>query len=268
MPDGKDPELGATSPESEASQVCHHAFSRIDDTFTGPLAMYLNTDTEIDVEVVNAGVVGFGPDQILIRLGHELPIYQPDVIVFHVFADNDFGDIVRNRLLELDDHGGLRRTTHWPTVDQAISGREHLRQVAASLLTVRTAATLLRRLGSAAEAGSVSEEGLRLELLKSETLREYQVYKEGRRRQFSHFADHYDFDLATDPDAESSKVKRDLMAGVLASADSLAKSAGVALLVVIQPSVIDVAPENVPFDVSPLREYGSYQPSNLTNIVD
>jgi hypothetical protein len=75
-------------------------FSTLEHTFCYRLAKYLNEQLAgRHVEVVNSGVAGFGPDQSLLKLSKDVDIYRPDLIVLHVFADNDFGDIVRNRLL-------------------------------------------------------------------------------------------------------------------------------------------------------------------------
>jgi len=85
-------------------------FSGIVRTFPAQTARYLRELGIPGVEVINAGVVGFGPDQSLIRLKKDAAIYNPDLIIFHIFADNDFGDIIRNRLFELDGTGNLVRT--------------------------------------------------------------------------------------------------------------------------------------------------------------
>src|SRR5262245_7555281 len=55
------------------------------------------------VESLNAGTNGYGPDQALRRFQDEAKAVRPRVVVFAVFADNDFGDLVRNRLYRLED---------------------------------------------------------------------------------------------------------------------------------------------------------------------
>jgi len=91
-----------------------------------------------DVEAINAGVSGFGPDQNLIRFTEEADIYRPGLLVFHVFADNDFGDIIRNRLFSLDADGSLMRT------NMKLSP-PHL-QVISGLLTVKAIRKIIRLL--------------------------------------------------------------------------------------------------------------------------
>src|SRR5262249_36170994 len=76
------------------------------DTFPAKLEGYLKERTTgKDVEVINSGVTGFGPDQSLLKMSQEIDVYHPSVVVLQIFADNDFGDIVRNRLFDLDRDG-------------------------------------------------------------------------------------------------------------------------------------------------------------------
>src|SRR6185295_4536691 len=67
------------------------------------------TALSADVETVNAGVVGYGPDQACLRMEAELSRLRPDLVVVAVLAENDYGDLVRNRLFELGPRGELVR---------------------------------------------------------------------------------------------------------------------------------------------------------------
>lgn len=64
-----------------------------------------------DADVLNMGVFGYGPDQSLIQLRDEALGYAPDVVVLAVMPANDFADIEKNHLFELDPDGRLRETT-------------------------------------------------------------------------------------------------------------------------------------------------------------
>ena len=59
-------------------------------------------------EVFNMGIYGYGPDQSLMQLRAEGLGYSPDAVVLAVFPDNDWGDIVKNRLVRLDARGVAR----------------------------------------------------------------------------------------------------------------------------------------------------------------
>ena len=239
-------------------------FSDLQDTYTRRLEKRLQETTGKDVEVVNAGVIGFGPDQSLIRFSEEVDVYHPDIVVFHVFADNDFGDLVRNRLFGLGSSGCLVEASHETSPDQVLLGQQQprtFRESISSLLVVRAA----RKACGMADSHTRTE-GLRQSLI-SLAEQEYSVYKESKPRSYSHFADHYDIDVALFPESESSKTKIKLMNAVLNEAKTLADSKNVEFLVVIQPSVRDLT-TNTPMNYQDFREYPGYKRTALTSAVD
>lgn len=101
-------------------------FSKLENTYVHKLQNYLQEAGIKDIEAVNAGVVGFGPDQSLIRFGKEVDIYNPDIVIFSITTHNDFGDIIRNRLFELDSDGNLIDTGYKTTVDQLLIEKKNL----------------------------------------------------------------------------------------------------------------------------------------------
>lgn len=257
-------------------------FSGAARTFSEQLSRYLHESGVLDVEVINAGIVGFGPDQILIRLTKEVDKYKPDLVIFHVFADNDFGDIIRNRLFSLDENGNLTSTEYIKTIDEHLLASESKKQkiFISQLLVLRAlkkATSSLLKLKASTESNSTnkqldspseqSKENQVNRLLKRVEA-EYLVYKNSRPRKFSHFADHYDIDVALYPDKESSKIKVRLMDEVLNEANNLANAKGVKLLVLIQPSVIDLTRDNVLLGYEYLQQYSNYKRTNLTGAIE
>lgn len=244
-------------------------FLNIQDTFPARLGKYLEEHLDKNIEVLNAGLIGFGPDQSLIRFSKEVDIYKPDIVVFHVFADNDFGDIVRNRLYELDADGNLAATSHEKKPDERLmEASEQKNPTAAlfsSLLIVRAAQTIHDRIWP--QKHTETEHDDLISLYTSLLDAEYKVYKENKPRYFSHFADHYDLDVAVSPDSESAKVKVRLMEAVLKEAKRMAESKGVEFLVLIQPSVIDLT-NNFLISYKDLQKFPGYQKTNLTDAVD
>ncbi|HOE95911.1 MAG TPA: hypothetical protein PLS90_04605 [Candidatus Sumerlaeota bacterium] len=61
-------------------------------------------------EVFNMGVYGDGPDQTLLRLKRDGLKLAPDQVILGLFPANDFGDLMKNLLLEPAPGGGVRRT--------------------------------------------------------------------------------------------------------------------------------------------------------------
>jgi hypothetical protein len=247
-------------------------FSRLEDTFPSKLEQYLAQLTGVDIEVVNGGVVGSGPDQSLMRFSAQFDKFRPDLVVFHVYADNDFGDIVRNRIVELNSQNELVPTGFRATVDSELKSRKP------RLLLVLEARRAMRRLfadGVSAGPTSDSETGAaelsqeaRLQELLKQSAAEYATYKKGGRRAFSNFADHYDIDIALHPNAESSRVKIALMEAVLRDVKRTAAEKGVALLVLIQPSAVDITQADPILTSACLSRFDDYRKDRLASIVD
>ena len=240
-------------------------FSEISKTYTAQLEHYLKKKGLTGVEVINAGVLGFGPDQSLIRFAKEADRYRPDLVIFHIFADNDYGDIVRNRLFSLDKSGNLINTEHRKTIDAHLLGREDDKNVSrvSRMQIVKAAKKMI--------LGFLNKEKRKENLihqLRERAYAEYLVYKESGPRRFSHFADHYDIDIALNPDQESSKMKIQLMNKVLKRANNLAHAKGIRFLVVIQPSIIDLTNDNSVLNYEYLRKYPRYKRTNLTGEVE
>lgn len=83
-------------------------FSKLEDTFTHQLESQLHSKGYKKVEVLNAGVMGYGPDQAFLRAKSQSEGLKPDLIVFALYAGNDFGDLIRNKLFMLTDQKELQ----------------------------------------------------------------------------------------------------------------------------------------------------------------
>jgi hypothetical protein len=244
-------------------------FSALRDTFPYRLEQELRALTGKDIEVINGGVVGMGPDQSLLRSERDVVELEPDVVLFHVFADNDFGDLIRNRLFDLDPSGNLVRTEHERAVDGQLI-RAYDRSFLSTLLIVRAAEKLwnaVRPRDGTHGVGRIDSGEKLVEYLLEENARQYAVYESSGPGQYSHFADLYDADVALHPRSESASAKIRLMDAVLRKASETARSAGALFFVVIQPSPIDVTRNSV-LSYEDLGEYPAYRPDNLSRAVE
>lgn len=233
-------------------------FSRLENTFPYRLEKYLQQNG-MDVEVVNAGIIGFGPDQSLIRFRKEADIYRPQLVIFHIFADNDFGDLIRNKLFALDSSGNLVETFDQKSIDRRLRG-EGLVDYLSSLLIVRAARKAGRSLGDYFAKKDV------IQCYISYAEQEFLVYKQPKPSYFSILADYYDVDIALFPNSESSITKVKLMNAILKEANLLAMSKGIKFLVLIQPSIVDLT-TNFQISFKKLQEYPDYKRTNLTDAV-
>jgi lysophospholipase L1-like esterase len=242
-------------------------FSRQEETFTGQLQRLLQGSTEGEVEVINAGVVGYGPDQSLIRLEADIDRYSPDVIVFHVFTENDFGDIVRNRLFELDDAGELVRTGHPITPDARMPttwwSRPPGELLSNSMISLFANAFARGRARSKQPHPLLEDDP---ERFRDDSLRqherEFAVYRARQPRKHSMFSDHYEADIAFAPEGESAQTKRRLFAAVLKRASRVAQERSIPFLVAIQPTSRDLT-TNLPNDYQALAGIPGYDRRRL-----
>jgi hypothetical protein len=220
-------------------------FSLQEESFTGQLQRLLRESMGREVEVINAGVVGYGPDQHLVRLEGDVDRYDPDVIVFHVFTENDFGDIVRNRIFELDAAGELVRTGHPITPDARMPtswwSRPPGELLSNSMISIFATAFTRGRARSKEPHPALEHDPERfIDNTLRQHEREFAVYRAGAPREYSMFSDHYEADIAFAADGESAQTKRRLFAAVLERASRIVRERGIPFLVAIQPTSRDL----------------------------
>lgn len=232
-------------------------FSPRGERFVARLAERLSRGAPAPVEVVNAGVAGYGPDQVALRLEDEMESLRPDLVIVAVFAGNDFGDLIRNRLFRLDAAGQL--TQQAPFIGPA------LRAEFAKAERQAQGSQLLRGLRDlvARDAPLVHEmlpPGGYAYLL-TRRKREFRLGRDSL--EVAHvLGDPYDVDVSLDPGSESARYKRALMEQVLARIASTAATRNLALFFLFIPSAFDVA-EGFPH--SDPAEFPAYRPSALTD---
>ncbi len=234
-------------------------FTILENTFPYRLESRLKQVLNRDIEVINAGVVGFGPDQYLLRFGDEVDVYHPNLVIFVVFADNDFGDLIRNRLFDVDASGRLIESGFQTTVDQELQWQP-IRDLLANSWLLSESTDLLRRVTG-------KRPPTELETLIAINKQEYEVYAAHRPRYFSTFADHYDADLALFPSSPAAKSKLALMNAVLRKARELADSKRVDFMVLILPSAKDLT-ANQALNYRQFSAYPEYRKNTLSSSVE
>ena len=251
-------------------------FSSLKDTFPHRLETGLESRLGKNVDVINAGVIGFGTDQSLPQFRNEAEVYRPDIVIFHVFADNDFGDLLRNRLFELAPDGKLVET---PGMRKLLEGEKTMLvpdanaiSLWSSLYLVQVARNFKKNLtwfifrpDSDQDNPAKSDQILRYLAATGEA--EYAVYRDRKPRRFSVLADHYDLDVATDIESESARVKIALMDRVLRQARDFAASKNIEFVVLIQPSSLDLT-ENISPNHGDLAKFSGYRRTNISSAVE
>jgi lysophospholipase L1-like esterase len=232
--------------------------TRLEDTFPARLEAALREAVPGPVEVVNAGVSGYGPDQMAARLAAELPQLQPDLVVLALYAGNDWGDVVRNQIYSVDADGRLRRGA--PVLDEALRSGLEERSGWRALATVRAASRLWAEINGPDTAATDDTSSTDAVLRACQQEYDDALRRPGRVTNL--FRDHYDADVSVRPGSESARYKRRLMAEVLAEAGRRAAARSVPLLVLAIPAGSDIVPGH-PHRVDPAR-FPEYRPEGLT----
>lgn len=243
-------------------------FSVEESTYVYKLGHYLENTSGREVEVINAGVVGFGPDQALLKFEDEIESYKPDLVILNVFAGNDFGDIIRNRLFELDENDELVRTSFKAEQDQEFQSEESFKfRLVEFTKSIRGKTNEFMSNRRAVKDPEGYERGT-FNYFAEENREAFEVYKNGEPRLFSHFHDSYETDLAINPKSESAKEKILLMKEVIRKMNNLALKEEVQFIVQVQPSATDLTPTNYVLGNEFLRKnYPEYNQAFLTEIL-
>jgi lysophospholipase L1-like esterase len=234
-----------------------HAYYAADaDTFPVRLEGALKARTGADVEVVNAGVSSYGPDQISVKIQQELPKLKPDLLVVSIFAGNDYGDLMRNKMFRLAADGTLV-VNPW-RLDPAVSEAFSLSQRESILVRAlrATAAARSAPVGPACNASSPDRN-----FLLAEARREYESLLSGNPLVTNTHVDYYSADVSLQPDSESARYKVAMMDQVLERIRKISAAANVPLVFLFIPHPADLT-EKYDWGAVDLARYPGYKGRN------
>ncbi len=227
-------------PSGEAKRIVvygdsfiHASYSPDEETFAAALGVRLAQNTGSRFEVVNAGVSSYGPDQISVKMEDELPRLRPDLVVVSIFAGNDYGDLLRNKLFQLADDGTLT-TSVW-RLDPKVRGKLELSQRESLLLRAL-------RASFGGSRGGAPSTTMDWDFLLKEAEREYHSHVVDRDPLVTNtHVDYYSADVSLTPHSNSARFKVALMQAVLARIRDVAARHGVPLAFLFIPHPHDVA---------------------------
>ena len=238
-------------------------FSPLEETFVHQLQVELTRRLDRPVRAVNAGVVGYGPDQVLLRLDRDLPRVTPDLVLVVLYPGNDYGDLMRNHLVRLGPDGGLVR--RHPRISDELRARWASEASAGPIEEFRRIVGGEPRDTDRPRRIPTAEEFLERALSLAEREFEDVVERDvGVITQF--WADHHDADIALDPDSPPSRYKLALMEQVVAAIADRCAAAGTPVAFVHVPALLDVCPD-APFAVDTGR-HPTYDPARLCRLLD
>lgn len=247
-------------------------FSELAATFPQQVQARLQPHFATAVEVINAGVVGYGPDQVSLRLPGDLDKLKPAVVVVVVFADNDFGDLIRDKIYRLDASGDLETTRYQlpPQLRatlQAAAYPSGLHRLQLERYASRGWALIKQRWSQT----ETSPTGGPLVTYVTDSLkRNQQAFRDymsgGDIHSADPISDYYDADIALQPDSPSARYKIALMERVLVRIRDLTTRGAARLVLVILPSAIDACDHyDIPVDT---RGDPQYDRNRLSGLVE
>ena len=209
--------------------------------------------------ILCAGVTGYGPDQSLLRLEHLLPEWKPDGVCMVLCSYNDFGDLLRNNLFELDglDHLQPRKATIHPQERQIFEQRLE-ESKGLGLLRLWKDSKRWRQ----AQVPNVNATFI-ADYLRAQR-EEYRAHRAGETLAFGLQRDVYDADVALFPESESSQYKLRLMGAILKTMKARCTAAGIPFVCVVVPGGVDLDPDNL-LRIDPVR-YPGYRPARLSEL--
>jgi len=235
-----------------------HAFYTPDEqTFVAQFGRLLAGRIGRPVEAINAGVSSYGPDQVAVKLDDELGRLQPDLVLVAIFAGNDYGDLMRNKMFRLGADGGLAENP-W-RLDPKIRMWLELSQKESILYrAVRSA------LGRGPSAGRRSADVTGSDFLLAEATREYRSFVvEKNDIVVNTHVDYYSADISFTPDSESARYKVAQMRAVLGRIRDSTARHGVPLAFLFIPHPADVS-DSDEWGMGDRRRFPRYDGRNLT----
>jgi lysophospholipase L1-like esterase len=239
----------------------HVEYTPLAQAFTTQLAQQLVQGGTAGVEVINAGVAGYGPDQILRRMPGDLATHKPDLVVVSIFSGNDYGDLLRNRLYKLDAQGRLE-----PHAVKITDDEMHRMQSSRSEPILRK----ILRNAFKGLTGRVNQEPpferkSYIEQSLQQHLAEYQNYIVDKSPYAGDFAvDPYAADVALMPSSPSATYRVAMMREVMRNLSLAAQAAKVPLVVMIVPHPMDLMGGDHDTGWVDKAKYPQYEPTRMT----
>jgi len=240
-------------------------FTPIKQTFVWQLEQKLTASLSTAPQVINCGVSGYGPDQESLVLEDEIDSLRPQLVIVSIYAGNDFGDLLRNKIYKLDDQKKL--TNNHYTLDSSLVSQFAALQHSSPFYSVRLLREAWQHLAQSRTAAPTPSDADYLESWLRDSQSEYEEYIiNGNNSVRNLFGDHYDADVSLTPNSESSRYKRILMDRVIERMKKITAARSVPLMLMIIPAALDVVDNYVPSVNT--RQYPEYRRSELTDTVE
>lgn len=245
----------------------HAPYAADKETFTSVLGASLSARVGGEVEVINAGVSSYGPDQVSAKMEKELPELRPDLAIVAIFAGNDYGDLMRNKMFRVDSEGSLLSNS-W-RLDPNVRSRFELSQRESIL--IRALRTAMKSLRSSTNSTNIVFSVERVSKMSNwsfllrQAENEYSDFVVERNDVVSNtHVDYYSADSSLTPRSESARYKNILMQAILRRIRDIASTNDVPLVFVFIPHPVDVATRYDRWEAVDLDHFPQYRGRNQT----
>ena len=241
----------------------HAEYTELENTLAEQLRKRLPSPEDSPVEVINAGVAGYGPDQVLRRVEDELSWLQPDALVVAVFTGNDYGDLIRNKIYRLNDADELVESDYEFSDEILLNARLDRSELILKKVLREAILNLKVMVGTEVFPPFDREEAVESALQTHlDEFREYIVDDNVTINNLR--SDPYSADISTAPDSPSAVYKTKLMDRVVERIGKAAAAADVPLLVIGIPHPMDVLDGDHASGFIRREKYPRYDASALT----
>lgn len=217
-----------------------------------------------NIQAVNFGVPGYGPDQSLRRFLSESRQATPKAVIFHIFADNDLGDLFRNNIFRFDgDNIIVRQDLERDPIFQTeryflLKGLQRF-GISPHFNTPKGYYPQSHR-GKELPSNNPGE----LESWVKTSADEYENYLAGMWTSWN--GDHYDYEIAAHPNGEMARNAARLLTYVLDRAKQAYTGRSECFVILIQPSEFDIGGDS-PINREIFKAlYPDYSPATLAGI--
>jgi hypothetical protein len=239
-------------------------YSSLENSFAEQLGRDLGAKLGVPIEIVNAGVAGYGPDQSLRRMQEEIGWLEPDLLVASIYGGNDFGDLIRNKLYRLGPDDTLVENAF--VLDDELRVRMELaRQEPVLRRALREGVRALRALRAPRPASDPRARERKVEDYLRQLQGEYEEFVV-QRNDVVHelLSDPYNADVTLLPESDSARYKVRMMAAVMKQMGTLADAHRIPLLFVFIPHAIDATEAHASGAIDVAR-YPEYRRSRATD---
>ena len=242
--------------------------SELEYIFAKQLENKLREESDKKIEVINAGVTGYGPDQIILRMENEISEFDIDIAVVSIFTGNDYGDNIRNKIFRLDEDGKLVKNNYYINPDLKFNRMVSI--YFPSWKVINIAFNKIRDIlypdNTSLSFTSTPDDYLEVAAnMNLDDCREF--IKEGNNQINNVFWDRYDSDVVLYPDNYCTNYKIELMDKIIERMKNITDSNGIELLVLIIPTRHEIDDE-IYLEMMNTSVHKRFDRSKLTDILE